>query len=842
MLTETDSSGRVVTSSTFDPQNRPTQLQDTAGNNTAIGYSSDGMTSSTDALGQTTQYSYDLLNHLIKTTYADHSSSQTSYDALGHKISVSNELGQTTQYSYDAMSHLIRVTDPLGNTTRYGYDQAGHKTSQTDALGRTTLWGYDPYGRVTSRTLPLGQSETYSYDAAGRLASHSDFNGQTTSYLYDSNDQLIKRTYADGSVDNLSLDNQGRLIASLHIIGNQGATTYYQYDNADHLIKETKPTNDTLSYQYDPQGNKTQLSVTASNRSNNGNQTYNYSYDALNRLISTSDNQGTTQEGYNPVGNKVIEILPNGITANYAYDLRNRLISIVYSTSSGIISRTGYVLDAMGKRLAMAEISTGLGRHSAWQYDGLNRLTQEQITDDATGATLHATKYTLDLVGNRTNQTKDSNSTDYVYDNNDRLISASNNGSISASYSYDNQGNTISTTKNGLTTNYSYNALNQLTQSGSTQYSYDIDGIRSSKTTAGISTTYITDHNRDYAQVVEESNGSSSTNYTYGDTLISSTGTSGSNTGTSYFLKDAQGSTKALANSNGTITDTYSYSAYGETSSKTGTTANNYLYAGEQYDQDLGQYYNRARYYNPSIGRFSQQDTFEGHNQSPISLHKYLYGNGSPLRYTDPTGHDGLMDISAGLDIQGILATSTVLGVGLYSETLEGHVINQATGERTWGLWDAVEASYFRATTALLDNTSTSEDEATETKKKTYNDAHHTIPIYLCGAHVQEYVTLERSACHAPIHAAIAAMEVSFDAANAVANIQVPLKRRRTAAVMNIAQTKEGRAIIAGALKVVYTPYWEAGAPTIGSVFPDESVDYINGKTSLPDCTRKIKK
>ena len=646
IASETDANGNT-TSYSYDALNRKIQTTNALGQTSSQAYDDLGrMTSSTDALGQTTQYSYDLLNHLIKTTYADHSSSQTSYDALGHKISVSNELGQTTQYSYDAMSHLIRVTDPLGNTTRYGYDQAGHKTSQTDALGRTTLWGYDPYGRVTSRTLPLGQSETYSYDAAGRLASHSDFNGQTTSYLYDSNDQLIKRTYADGSVDNLSLDNQGRLIASLHIIGNQGATTYYQYDNADHLIKETKPTNDTLSYQYDPQGNKTQLSVTASNRSNNGNQTYNYSYDALNRLISTSDNQGTTQEGYNPVGNKVIEILPNGITANYAYDLRNRLISIVYSTSSGIISRTGYVLDAMGKRLAMAEISTGLGRHSAWQYDGLNRLTQEQITDDATGATLHATKYTLDLVGNRTNQTKDSNSTDYVYDNNDRLISASNNGSISASYSYDNQGNTISTTKNGLTTNYSYNALNQLTQSGSTQYSYDIDGIRSSKTTAGISTTYITDHNRDYAQVVEESNGSSSTNYTYGDTLISSTGTSGSNTGTSYFLKDAQGSTKALANSNGTITDTYSYSAYGETSSKTGTTANNYLYAGEQYDQDLGQYYNRARYYNPSIGRFSQQDSYEGNNQEPASLHKYLYANNDPMMYTDPSGHDSEIELS----------------------------------------------------------------------------------------------------------------------------------------------------------------------------------------------------
>ena len=54
-----------------------------------------------------------------------------------------------------------------------------------------------------------------------------------------------------------------------------------------------------------------------------------------------------------------------------------------------------------------------------------------------------------------------------------------------------------------------------------------------------------------------------------------------------------------LTNSAGTVTDEYEYDAYGNSFTVSGTTPNNYLYRGEQYDSDLGLYYLRARYYNP---------------------------------------------------------------------------------------------------------------------------------------------------------------------------------------------------------------------------------------------------
>jgi len=57
---------------------------------------------------------------------------------------------------------------------------------------------------------------------------------------------------------------------------------------------------------------------------------------------------------------------------------------------------------------------------------------------------------------------------------------------------------------------------------------------------------------------------------------------------------------------------------------QTGSTPNNYTFAGERYDPALGVYYIRARYLNTSTGRFSGMDEREGYSRNPRSLHKYL--------------------------------------------------------------------------------------------------------------------------------------------------------------------------------------------------------------------------
>jgi RHS repeat-associated protein len=63
----------------------------------------------------------------------------------------------------------------------------------------------------------------------------------------------------------------------------------------------------------------------------------------------------------------------------------------------------------------------------------------------------------------------------------------------------------------------------------------------------------------------------------------------------------------------------------------TNPAATNLLYCGEQFDNNLGQYYLRARYYNPLNGRFNRTDPFDGNFEDPQSLHKYLYAHCVPI-------------------------------------------------------------------------------------------------------------------------------------------------------------------------------------------------------------------
>ena len=70
------------------------------------------------------------------------------------------------------------------------------------------------------------------------------------------------------------------------------------------------------------------------------------------------------------------------------------------------------------------------------------------------------------------------------------------------------------------------------------------------------------------------------------------------------------------------------------------TIDNDFKYAGEIYDNETGLYYLRARYYDPSVGRFISEDSYEGNITNPLSLNLYTYVQNNPLGYVDPSGHD----------------------------------------------------------------------------------------------------------------------------------------------------------------------------------------------------------
>ena len=130
------------------------------------------------------------------------------------------------------------------------------------------------------------------------------------------------------------------------------------------------------------------------------------------------------------------------------------------------------------------------------------------------------------------------------------------------------------------------------------------------------------------------------------------------------YIQDGHGSVTALVE-NSKITDTYTYDSYGILLKKNGDTDNDYLYTGEQYNKSTGLYYLRARYMSPETGTFTTMDTYAGTLDNPVSLHKYLYANGNPVMYTDPTGNFSLMETSVAQGIQATINTIITPGFSL---------------------------------------------------------------------------------------------------------------------------------------------------------------------------------
>ena len=237
-----------------------------------------------------------------------------------------------------------------------------------------------------------------------------------------------------------------------------------------------------------------------------------------------------------------------------------------------------------------------------------------------------------------------------LYDTDDRL------NYVASPASYDKNGNALY--QNGYTsqttpslvapgsgTTDQYDLENRLTQRGTTvTIVYDGDGNRVKKTVGTTDTHYLVDYLNPtgYGQVLEEQPNPGGTptvpmvKYTYGLDLVNQ-----DRGGTvSYYGYDGQGTVRYLTSTTPAVTDTYTYDAYGLLLLKLGTTVNNYLYGGEQWDPELGMYYLRARYYHPDIGRFWTMDSYEGSQSDPLSLHKYLYAHNNPINGIDPSGHD----------------------------------------------------------------------------------------------------------------------------------------------------------------------------------------------------------
>jgi RHS repeat-associated protein len=481
--------------------------------------------------------------------------------------------------------------------------------------------------RLTTKAAPAG-TLSYSYDSAGNLASISSnhVNGVLVNYAYDELNRLLTRTTPGEAPVSFTYTPTGKYLTSTAGDG----TVNYAYDALDRLTTKTTPEG-TLSYTYDAAGHVASIASSNSNGASVA-----YAYDELNRLSTVVDNRlhgnQTTTYTYDPASNVATVAYPNGLTSTFTYDPLNRLTAM-----STPVSSYSYQLGPTGNRTSATE---GNGRALNWNYDGIYRLTNETISGDPSQNN-GSVSYGLDPVGNRLSETSSLpgiTSGSFGYNADDEV----------SSETYDQNGNTLFTGGKS----YTYDSENHMTSATGNgkviTMVYDAFGNRVAKTVNGATTRYLVEDDVNptgLPQVLDELTGSAVTRtYTYGLQRISE-GQIVNNTWTpSFYGYDGAGSVRQLTNSAGAVTDEYEYDAYGNSFTKQGTTPNNYLYRGEQFDSDLSLYYLRARYYNPLTGRFMSRDPEEGKANDPKTLHKYLYAGGDPVNRIDPSGREDLIE------------------------------------------------------------------------------------------------------------------------------------------------------------------------------------------------------
>ena len=361
-----------------------------------------------------------------------------------------------------------------------------------------------------------------------------------------------------------------------------------------------------------------------------------YEYDWRGNLSAVKDGNGETLAEYaHTAGGKVKEIRHgNGLCTRYEYDTDGNMIHLHLQRENGeTISDLRYEYDLNGNRtLKSGSRIGGAGKATehkiSYVYDRMDRLVTETRQGEETA-------YVYDLCGNRLKKLDKSGTEEYHYNRKNQLICRFSEKEKTA-YCYDKQGNLLEAAGAEGTAVFSYNAFHQQTamtmpDGKHLENRYDAEYLRAGTVENGTVTTF-SYHN---GELLAESSPEGDTISRYIPGYGVAAGWNRERSGYHYYHLDEQNSTAYITGSSGEIENRYEYDAFGVLQDSREELRNRILYTGQQYDQTSGQYYLRARFYNPVLGRFVQEDVYRGDG-----LNLYAYCRNNPVVYYDPSGYD----------------------------------------------------------------------------------------------------------------------------------------------------------------------------------------------------------
>ncbi len=584
------------------------------------------------------------------------------YASFKYHIKITDAEGKKTWISLHPLAKPQKIVYPSGDYEEieyYGFGLPSSKTVwDTDGDDLAILYDYDEFGKLSEVAYP-DDVDTTEVDESGTL--EYEYTARTLGKY-----GKVKKI----TDDRATADNPG---------GEDSTYEFDYYDWSGRLLSYTDYEGFTTTYDYNAAWNrKTQIEV--ANPSDEVIYKVGYFYNLAGRLETVTDANSLDPHyiagfDYDDNGNRTAldyyldETLEgNTYGMDYTHNADNFLTGI--STDSTTSSAPVFIFDA----------------DDSGDIDGLGRLTNADETLYPDTATIsHTFDYTYDLMsqlasgkatdidgldwiredfvynkdGNVTNCNvvgSDSSvaETDYSYTNSgDSDIMASATGDGAFTLSSDLNGNTTKLPTSSANDTIEYNWDNKLRSaskgSDSITVKYDPMGNRVYKSSYdGSSTTvqkFIVDIAGKLPTIIGEyTDPNSFTNsYIYADAHILAQHDHVADD-TYYYVHDRLGSVRLVAGYNGSDTvsakNTYTYSPFGNpyAGEVSETVYNPFQFTGQWYDEEIDQYYLRARMYDPTMMRFTTRDPARGSMEEPRTLHKYLYCWNNPVNLIDLNG------------------------------------------------------------------------------------------------------------------------------------------------------------------------------------------------------------
>jgi RHS repeat-associated protein len=622
-------------------------IVDGAGHTTTILYTDTthfgGPIQVTDALGHmVAKYHYDLASR-IDTASAPANGSMvptvTTYDQLDRATAVKDPLGHVTQYVFGP-TVLTHVIDPKGQVYKFDQNALGAIVAQHDLTDSTKADSlkYDMAGRLRTIRTRRGDTITMTYDALGRLLTRAGPDFPTDSFRYDPAGLWTVATNAN-AYDSTVFDAAGRPMFTMEKL--TGGSTYsltYHTDVQGRVVWRSAPTGgDSAAYHYDGLTGAIQLIRGAGEQAVLGQVDGDNIPHAVSYGVTTGEwTQGdTTNADHLTSASTFVGIYPGFANAakldsEFAYrwsqDSLGRLVSQTPYGSTNGVGGQEYLYDALGQVVVACTFQPppiGSAPPCLDEYGQQVVIGYNTYAYDAAGNRTDPLAQPTVGLGNRTTKFKG-----YAlgYDPNGSLVSKRGTG---GGWGSD-------------TTLFTWDALGRLTRvekwpAGGAHavvtYAYDAQGRRVAKRVNGIVERYV--HDGDQVIMDVDTAGALKAEYAYeggvDDPLLIRTPA-----WTAAVIKDPQiGTVRGLATAEwGNTVKLFSRATYwGEVTPDTGVVVRIRM-ASREYDQEVGLYYNRARYYDPQLGRFLSEDP------AGIGggLNLYAYAGNDPVNGRDPNG------------------------------------------------------------------------------------------------------------------------------------------------------------------------------------------------------------